>query len=90
MTDTVTPDITKVTDTPDAMPKPLTKDNYKHLYRCRGQIPSVNASPCIYQMEKDPNMKADLFLHVKDYCINMSQIHTGSSWLLSYLKYGNT
>ena len=24
--DTVTPDITTVTDTPDAMPKPLTKD----------------------------------------------------------------
>ena len=29
--DTVTPDITKITDTPDATPKPLTKDRLQAL-----------------------------------------------------------
>ena len=35
----------------------LPKIDYKHYYRCRGQILSVNASPSIYQMEEHPNMK---------------------------------
>ena len=60
--------------------------DYKHYYRCREQTPSVNASPSIYEMAKHQIMK----LISRDYCINMSQIQTRSSWLLSYLKHGNT
>ena len=75
-TDTVTPDITKVTDTPDTMPKPLTEDRLQALLRCKGQIHTVNASPSIYQTEKHQNMKFISFYTAKDYCINRLQIQT--------------
>ena len=49
-TDTITPDIPKVTDTPVATPNHSPRTDYKY-YRYREQIPSVNASPSIYQMK---------------------------------------
>ena len=85
-TDTVTPDITTVTDTPDAMAKQL-KIDYMHYYRCRGQAHSVSIFPSIYQIEKLQNMRLISFCTSKDCCINMLQIQTRSSWLLSYQKH---
>ena len=64
--------------------------DYKHYYRCREQIPSVNTSPSVYQMEKHQNMKLIFFYTAKDYCVNMSWIQTRNSWLLSYPKHGDT
>ena len=55
-TDTATPDITNVTDTPDATPKPLTEDRLQHYNRCKRQIPSVSTSPNAYQMAGYQNM----------------------------------
>ena len=66
------------------------KIDYKHYYICREQIHSVNASPSIYQMEKQPNMKLISSYTWMHYSINMSWIQTISSWLLSYLKHVNT
>ena len=37
--DTVTPDITTITDTPDAMPKPLTKDTLQALLQMQRTDP---------------------------------------------------
>ena len=41
-------------------------------------------------MEKHQNMELISFHTSRDYCINMSQIQTKSSWLLSYQNHGNT
>ena len=89
-TDRAILDIPKVTDTPEATPIPLTEDRLQNYYRCRGQIPSVNTSPNIYQMEKHQNMKLISSYMSKDYSINMSWIQTRSSWPLSYLKHRKT
>ena len=61
-----------------------------HYYRCREQIHSSKAPPITYQTEKHQNMKLSSFSTSNDYCINMSWTKTRSSWLLSYLKHGNT
>ena len=66
------------------------RTDYKHYCRCKEQIPSVNASPNIYQMEKHRNMKLISFYTSRNYCKNMSQIQTKSSWLLPYQNHGNT
>ena len=64
--------------------------DYKHYFRWREQIPSVNASPSIYQTEKHQNMKMISFYTLRDCWKNTSQTQTRSSWPLSYLKLGNT
>ena len=65
-TDTVTPDITTIKDTPDVMLKPLTKDRlHASDYRCRGWTHSTSASPNVYQMEKPQSMRLTSFLHIK-------------------------
>ena len=51
-TNTVTPDIPKVTDTPDATQNYSLRIDYKHYFRCGEWMPSVNASPSIYQTER--------------------------------------
>ena len=70
--------------------KCLPRTDYKHYCRCREQMPSGNACPNIYQMEKHQTMELISFYTSRDYFINMSQIQTRSSRLLSYLKHGNT
>ena len=70
-TDTVTPVITTVQDTPDNTPKLLTID-YKHYYKCKEPTHFVNAFPSIYQMAKHQNMKLIFFYTSSNYCINMS------------------
>ena len=50
-TDTVTPDITTVTDTPEATPKPLTNDRLHAWLQMQRTDHSVSVSPSIYQME---------------------------------------
>ena len=65
-TDTVTPDITKVADTPDVTPKLLPEElkiDYKPYYRCRGQTHSVCTSPSIYQMKNSKKWSWCLSTH---------------------------
>ena len=60
-----TPDVTNVTDTPDAMPKPLTKDRLQAVQQMRRTDPFCK---CILQCLSNgraPKHKVDLFLHVK-------------------------
>ena len=64
--------------------------DYKHYYKHRELIHFVNALPSLYQMAKHQTMKPIFFYTSRDYCMNMLQIQTRSSWLLSYLKHGNT
>ena len=63
--DTVTPDITTVTDTPDAMLKPLTEDilhTLLQMYRMHQFCKYISKH---LSNGKAPKHEADLFLHVK-------------------------
>ena len=63
--DTFTPDITTVTDTPDAMPKPLTEDRLHTLLQMQRSDPFCkHISKCLSN-GKAPTHEADLFLHGK-------------------------
>ena len=64
-TGTVTPNITKVTDTPDAMPKPLTKDRLQALLQIQRTDPFCKCISKHLSSEKAPKHEADLFLHMK-------------------------
>ena len=55
-TDTFTPDITKIKDTPDTMPKPLIEDMLQALLQMQR----------IYQMEKHQNMRLISFYTAND------------------------
>ena len=62
---TVTPDITTVKDTPDAMLKPLTEDRLHSLLQVQRMDPFCqHISKCL-SIGKAPKHEADLFLHVK-------------------------
>ena len=59
--DTVTPDITKVTDIPDAMLKPLTEDRLHTLLWMQKTDPFCkHISKCLSK-RKNPKHEADLF-----------------------------
>ena len=63
--DTVTPDITTVKDTPDAMPKPLTEDRLHALLQMQRMDPFCkHISKCL-STGKVPKHEGDLFLHIK-------------------------
>ena len=66
-----TPDITKITDTPEAMPKPLTKDRLKALHQMQRADPFCKCISKCLSNGRAPKHEVDLFLHVKDYSINM-------------------
>ena len=89
-TDTVTPDITKVTDIPDVMPKQLTEDRLQALQQMQRTASFCKCISKHLSNRKHPNMKLISPYMSQDYSINMSQIQTRSSWPLSYLKHGNT
>ena len=62
-TDTTTPDITKIKDIPDAMPKLLTDNNLQALLQMYRTDPFCkHISKCLSKI-KAPNHEADLFLH---------------------------
>ena len=62
--DTVTPDITTVTDTPDTTPKPLPEDRLHALLHMQKTDPFCkHISKCISN-GKAPKHEADLYLHV--------------------------
>ena len=64
-TNNATPDITTVTDTPDAMPKPLTKDTLHALLQMQRTEPFCkHISKCLLN-SKTPKHEANLFLHIK-------------------------
>ena len=63
--DTVTPDITTFTDTPDATPKPLTKDILHALLQMQRMHPFCKHISKHLSNGKAPKDEADLFLHVK-------------------------
>ena len=65
MTDTVMPDITKVTDTPDAMPKLLTEDKLQVLPQMQRTDPFCKCIPKHLSNGKALKHEVDLFLHVK-------------------------
>ena len=64
-TNTATPDITKVTDTSDATPKPLTKDRLQALLQMQGTDPFCKHISKQLSNGKAPKHEADLFLHMK-------------------------
>ena len=60
-----TPDVTNITDTPDAMSKPLTKDRLQALQQMQKTDPfSKHISKCLSN-EKAQKHKVDFFLHMK-------------------------
>ena len=61
--DTVTPDITTVTNTPDAMPKLLTKDRLLALLQMQRTDPFCKCISKHLSNGKAPKHEADLFLH---------------------------
>ena len=63
--DTVTPDITTVKDTPDAMPKPLTEDRLHDLLQIQWTDPFCKHISKHLSNGKAPKHEADLFLHIK-------------------------
>ena len=77
--DTVTPDVTIVTDMPDVMLKPLTEDRLHTLPQMQRTTHSVSISPNICQMERSQNMRLTFFYMLKDYSISMPWIQTRSS-----------
>ena len=83
-TDTVTPDITSVKDTLDAMPKPLTEDRQHSLLQMQRTDPFCKHISKHLSNRKPQNMRLISFSILKDYYINMLQIQTRNSWPLSY------
>ena len=64
-TNTVTPDITMVTDTPNAMPIPLTEDRFQALLQMQKTVSLyIYTSKCLSN-RKAPKDETDLFLHMK-------------------------
>ena len=64
-TDTATPDITNITDTPDAMPKLLTEDRLQALQQMQRSDPFCkHISKCLSN-GRPLKYEVDLFLHVK-------------------------
>ena len=59
------PDITKVTDTPDAMPKSLTEDRLQALLQMQRTDPFCKCISKDLSNGIAPNHEADLFLHIK-------------------------
>ena len=87
---TVTPDITTVKNTPDAIPKPLTEDRLHTLLQMQRTDPFCkHISKCLSN-GKVPKHEADLFSRLKGYYINILQIQTRNSWPLSIQKLGIT
>ena len=64
-TDRVTPDIIKVTDTPDAMPKLLTKNRLQALLQMQKTDPFHKHIPKCISNGKAPKHEPELFLHIK-------------------------
>ena len=64
-TDTATPDITNIKDTPDVMPKPLTKDRLQALQQMQGTDPFCKCISKCLSNGRAPKHEVDLFLHVK-------------------------
>ena len=64
-TDTVTPDITNVTDTADSMPKLLTKYRLQALLQMQKTDPFCKCICKCLSNGKAPKHEADLFLHIK-------------------------
>ena len=87
---TVTPDITTVKDTSDAMPKPLTEDRLHAVLQMQRTDPFCKCISKCLTNGKAPKHGAGLFLHIKGLLYNMSQTQTRSSWPLLYQKLGST
>ena len=62
---TVTPDITTVIDTPDAMQKPLTEDRLHFLLQMQRKDPFCKHISKHLSNGKAPKHEADLFSHIK-------------------------
>ena len=63
--DTVTPDTTKVRDSPDVMLKPLPEDRLHALLQMQSIDPFCKQIPKHLSNEKAPKHEADLFPHIK-------------------------
>ena len=64
-TDTVTSDITKVTDTPDTMPKLLTEDRLQALLQIQRADSFCKCISKDLSNKNSPKHKADLFLQIR-------------------------
>ena len=69
-TATVTPYITKITDTPDATPKLLTKDRLQELQQMQRTDPFCKCISKHLSNGKASKHEADLFLHIKGLLYN--------------------
>ena len=64
-TDTATPDITNITDTPDAMTKPLTNYRLHAIQQMQRTDPFCKHISYSLSNGKAPKHEVDLFLHMK-------------------------
>ena len=64
-TDTVTPDITNITETPDSTPKHLTKDGLQALLQMQRTDPLCKCISKCLSSGKAPKHEVHLFLHIK-------------------------
>ena len=64
-TDTATPDVTSITDTSDAIPKPLTKDRLQVLQQMQGTDPFCKYISKCLSNGKAQKHEVAFFLHVK-------------------------
>ena len=63
--DMATPDVTNITDTPDATPKPLTKDRLQALQQMQRTDPFFKCISKHLSNGRAPKHEVDLLLHVK-------------------------
>ena len=79
-----------VTDTLSTTPKPLTTDRLQALLQMQRTYPFCKHISKHLSNGKAPKHKANLFLHVIGLLYKHVTDSTKNSWLLSYLKHGNT
>ena len=89
-TDTATPDITNITDAPDATLKPVTEDRSQALQQMQRTDPFCKFISKCLSNGKAPKHEVDLFLHIKGLLYKHVTDSKQKFWLLSYQNHGNT
>ena len=88
-TDTATPDITNVTDTPNAMPKLITKERLQTLQQMQRTDPFCKCISKHLSNSRALKHEVDLFLHMKGLLYKEVMDSNQKFWLLSYQNHGN-
>ena len=88
--DTVTPDITKITDTPATTPKPITEDRLQILLQMQKTDPFCKHIFKYLSNRKSPKHEVDLFLHIKGLLYTHITDSNQKFFALVIPKLGNT